>query len=85
MSLCIRFNKIDGFIRVYDETTYLVLFWGEKYDFIYKKARYLKGVKSGISYIFSPNYAKSKVDSYDSLTLEKVLPFHKVLTFHNTH
>ena len=25
-SLCIRFDKVDGFIRVYDETRYLVLF-----------------------------------------------------------
>ena len=24
--LCIRFDKIDGFIRVYDRTRYLVLF-----------------------------------------------------------
>ena len=27
--LRIRFNKIDGFIRVYDETRYLVLFGTE--------------------------------------------------------
>ena len=25
-TLCIRFDKIDGFIRVYDRTRYLVLF-----------------------------------------------------------
>ena len=30
--LRIRFNKIHGFIRVYDGTGYLVLFEGEKYD-----------------------------------------------------
>ena len=29
----IRFNKVDGFIRIYDETRYLVLLGGEKYDF----------------------------------------------------
>ena len=28
--LRIRFDKIDGFIRVYDETRYLVLFGSEK-------------------------------------------------------
>ena len=28
--LCIRFDKIDGFIRVYDGTRYLVLFGSEK-------------------------------------------------------
>ena len=29
----IRFNKVDGFIRIYDGTRYLVLLGGEKYDF----------------------------------------------------
>ena len=33
--LRIRFNKLDGFIRVYDGTTYLVLFGPGKYDAIY--------------------------------------------------
>ena len=31
--LRIRFGKIDGFIRGYEGTRYLVLFGGEKYDF----------------------------------------------------
>ena len=30
--LRIRFNKVDGFIRIYDSTRYLVLFGPEKYD-----------------------------------------------------
>ena len=29
-SLCIRFDKVDGSIRVYDGTTYIVLFGPEK-------------------------------------------------------
>ena len=37
----IRFDKIDGFIRVYDGTRYLVLFGSEKSDFIYNKISYL--------------------------------------------
>ena len=45
-----NFDKIDGFIRVYDGTGYLVLFGSEKYDFIYKKIRFLISVKSGIKY-----------------------------------
>ena len=49
----LRFHKIDGFIRVYDGTRYLVLIGGEKYDSIY-----LVGVKSGITYVISHNYAK---------------------------
>ena len=47
--LHIRFDKIDGFIRVYDETRYLVK--KEKYNFIYKRIRYLIEVKSGITYV----------------------------------
>ena len=39
--LCIRFDKIDGFIRVYDRTRYLVLFGSEKYDSMYNRVRYL--------------------------------------------
>ena len=31
--LHIRFDKIDGFVRVYDRTRYLVLFGSEKNDF----------------------------------------------------
>ena len=41
--LHIRFDKIDGFIRVYDGTRYLVLFGPQKYDAIYKRIRYLVG------------------------------------------
>ena len=47
--LHIRFDKIDGFIRVYDETRYLVK--KEKYNFIYKRIRYLIEVKRGITYV----------------------------------
>ena len=39
--LCIRFNKIDGFTRVYDGTRYLVLFGYEKFDAIYNRVTYL--------------------------------------------
>ena len=35
-SLRIRFDKIDGFIRIYDGTRYLTLFGSEKYDAIYE-------------------------------------------------
>ena len=32
--LRIRFDKVDGFIRVYYGTKYLISFGGEKHDFI---------------------------------------------------
>ena len=75
----IRLDKIDGFIRVYDETKYLVLLGLEKYDAIYNKIRYLIGLKRGITYVFFHNCAEIKVDSYDSLPLEKTLTLLNVI------
>ena len=60
-SLRIRFDKIDGFIRIYDGTRHLTLFDSEKYDAIYVKIRYLTSLKSGITYIFSYNIANVKL------------------------
>ena len=77
--LQIRFDKIDGFIRVYDGTRYLVLFGSEKYDSIYNRIRYLISVKSSLTYVISHNYAKIKVDSCDSLPLGKAMTFHTVI------
>ena len=77
--LRIRFDKIDWFIRVYDGTRYLVLFGSEKYDFIYNRIRYLIRVKNGITFVISHNYAKIKVELYDSLPLEKAMTFHNVI------
>ena len=77
--LRIKFNKIDGFIRVYEGTRYLVLLGSEKYNSIYNRIKYLISIKSGITYIISHNYAKIKVDSYDSLPLEKTMTVHDVI------
>ena len=43
--LRIRFDKIDGFIRICDGTRYLTLFHSEKYDNIYDRIRYLISLK----------------------------------------
>ena len=40
-ALCIRLDKADGFIKISDETIYLVLFGSEEYDAIYNGIRYL--------------------------------------------
>ena len=78
-SLRIRFDKIDGLSRTYDETRYLTLFRSEKCDAIYDRIRYLISIKNGITYTFSHNFAKIKVDSYDSLPIEKILTLHNVI------
>ena len=77
--LCIKFDKIAGFIKIYDRTRYLTLFGSEKYGAIYDRIRYLISLKSGIAYIFSHDFGKIKVDSYDSLCIEKILTFHNVI------
>ena len=45
--LRIKFDKIDGFNRVYGGTRYLVLFGSEKYDSIYNRITCLISVKGG--------------------------------------
>ena len=62
----IRFDKIDGFMRVYNGTRYLVLLGDEKYNSICNIIRHLVSLESGIIYAISHNYVRIKVDSYNS-------------------
>ena len=66
-------------LRCYLGTRYLVLFRGEKLISFKTELVILKGQKVGITYVISHNYANIKVDSYDSLPLEKALTFHNVI------
>ena len=68
----IRFDKTDGFIRIYNGTRYLTLFGSEKCDAIYSRIRYLTSQKNDITYIFSHWFTKIKIESYDSLSIEKI-------------
>ena len=79
-----RFDKIDEFSRVFNATKFLVLFGPKRYDAIYNKIRYLIGVKSDTTYDLSHYYAKIKVDSYDSLPVEKTLTLHNVIMHINS-
>ena len=49
------------------------------YNEIYDWIKYIISEKSGIAYIIIHNFAKIKVDSYDSLPLEKTMTFHNVI------
>ena len=62
-SMRIRFDKIDGFITIYDGNRYLVLFGPERYNAIYDKISYLISEKDGITYNFNHNFARIKLDS----------------------
>ena len=77
--LRISFDKIDRFIRVYNKTRHLVLFGGEKHDYIYNRIRYLISVKSSITDIISHQFSETKVDSYNSWPVEKTLTFRNVI------
>ena len=77
-TLHIMFDKVDGFIRDYDLSKYLVLSTLEKHNAIYDRIRYLLGLKSNIKYVFSHNYAKIKIGSDDDLPLRKTLTMHNV-------
>ena len=79
ISLRIRFDEIDGSIRIYDGIRYLTLFRSEKYEAIYNRIRYLISLKSDITYIFSHYFARINVDSYGSLTIEKTLTLHNLI------
>ena len=77
--LRIKFDKVNGIIRVYDWKRYSLLFGPEKYDAIYDKIRYLIVQKSCIAYVISHNFAIIKVDSFDCFSLEKIMLFHNVI------
>ena len=73
--LRIRFDKIDGFIKIYDGIRYLVLF-SYSYDEICNRIKYLISEKSGITNSINYNFAKIRIDSYNSLPIQKTLTFH---------
>ena len=52
----IRFGNVDGFIRIYDGTRYLVLFDPERYDGIYKRNKHIVSEKSSIKYSINNNF-----------------------------
>ena len=77
--LRIRFDKVDGFIRVYDRNRFAVLLGFEKYNAIYDRIRYLIGLKYSITLVYPYNFGKIKIDSDDDLPLIKTLTLHNVI------
>ena len=67
--LRIRFDKMDGFTRIYDWARYLILLGYEKLDAVYNRIRY----------IFSHYYANTTVGSYDSLPIAKIFTLHNLI------
>ena len=57
-----RFNKIDGFIKIYDGMRYLLLYYYERYNVNYDRIRYLISEKSGITDSISHNCDRIRID-----------------------
>ena len=64
--LPVKFNEVDGFIKIYGGVRYLVLF-SYLYDEICNWIKYLITEKCGITYSSNYNFAKIRIDSYNSL------------------
>ena len=75
----IRFDKIDRIIKTYDGTRYLELFGPKLYNAIYDRINYLVSKKSDAKYIINHNFARIRIDSHNSLPIEKTLTFHNVI------
>ena len=76
----IRFDKIDGFIRILDgEIKHLVLFDHELFDKICDRIKHLISEKSGITDSINHNFRKIRIYSYNSLPIEEILTFHNVI------
>ena len=60
--LRIRFDKIDGFMKIYDGLRYLVLFNRRWCDKICDRIEYLVSVKIVITYSINHNFGKIRID-----------------------
>ena len=80
--LHIRFDKIDGFIKVYDRIRYLVIFDYQLYDEIHNRIRYPILEKSGITNSINHSFERIRTDSHNFLPTEKNTDFSQ---YYNTH
>ena len=74
-SLRIRFDKIEGLIKTHNGIRCLVLFDYGWFDKTCDRIKYLISEKSGIT----DNFGKIRIDSYNSLPIEKILTFHNAI------
>ena len=65
MPLRVRFDEIDGFIKINDRIKYLVLL-SYSYDKTWERIKYLISEKSGITDSINHNFGKIRIDSYNS-------------------
>ena len=59
-----RFDKVDGIIKIYDRTRYLVSLGPERYSAIYDRTRYLISEKITITYSINRSFARIRIDFF---------------------
>ena len=74
-----KFSKTDGFTKNYNGIRYLVLFGYWWYEKIFENIKYLKSDKSDTKDNINHNFARIRIDSYNSLAIEKTLTVHNVI------
>ena len=79
----IRYDEIDGFIKIHNKARYLVLF-DEWCDKICDRIKYLISKNIGITDSINHNFGRIIIDSYDSLPIEKILTLYNVITLIKT-
>ena len=72
----ITFDQIDRFIKIYDGIRYLVLFDYAWFDKIYGRIKYLV---SAITDSINHNCGRVRIDSSNSVLIEKILTFLNVV------
>ena len=74
--MLIIFAKVDGYIKKYDKTKYLLLFpSSEKYEAMFDRIRYFITLESKISDVYTYKYMKIKLILITILSLEKKIRY----------
>ena len=76
--LRIRYDKIDGFIKIHNRIRYLVLF-DEWCDKVCDRIKHLLSKKRGITDSINHSFEIIRIYPYDSLPIAKILTFHIVI------
>ena len=80
----IRYNEIHAFIKIQDRIKYLVLFDYCWFNKICDRIKYLMSEENGITDSINHNFSKIRIDSYNTLPIEKILTFHNVTKLINS-
>ena len=74
----IRFDKIDGFIKIYDGIRYLIILDHDRLYKIWDSIKCAISEKSVITESINNDFARIRIGSYNSFPIEKILIFDNV-------